>query len=434
MNAFRLAWSLIRIPRLFASLLLFPVILGVILIFIQLLVVGLIVNAGDRFASQPEPATNEQNGPTDKELVRRFLFGASVLPPLKICRWQNVAFPSGGEVERISDPQCKRDRLDVAIQVPNPETFDVSSYIPVFQGNAERLHICRKCKPDIVIIPEKHGTISRIYSVWGLIILGLTSVNETIETNRAVIRQEVRNIQDKFGKKYLYLQGLAEPLAIESFLASFALIVNIASLIVVALWLALKAHRKVLDYFARSGALLPMVAASGRSSFYLGLWLLTSLRVGAFLLAAIPLSLWELADLLAQGQSRPFLLGNVWSFLIWLAAIACGFSLATVTGSIADLKQRHSLLAFGYRYLPLILSAAGAAAWAATFIFEGIVPQYLRHVLTALPVLGLAPMIMGPLLQPPMFVLAAHGLLACLFLLFTLRFNARWFAAHLEEI
>ena len=69
-----------------------------------------------------------------------------------------------------------------------------------------------------------------------------------------------------------------------------------------------------------------------------------------------------------------------------------------------------------------------------TFIFEGVLPEYLRHAVTALPVAGLAPMIMAPLLQPPLFVLAAHGLLACIFLFYTLTLNARWFAAHLEEL
>ena len=403
------------------------------MIFIQLAIVSLLIGTGSRMVPSLEQ-DEDSNSPSDKDIARRFLFGSSSLAPLRICRWQRIPLPDGREGERIGDPLCKRDRLDVAIQVESPETFDPSLYAQLFEGNAERLHICRACKPDIVIKPGPQGTVSRIYSVWGLIILGLTSVNDKIETNRAVIRKEFRAIQDRLGSKYLHLAGLREPLALESFYASFALIVNIASLIVVALWMALKAHRKVLDYFARNGALLPMVAASGRGSFYGGIWLLTSLRVGAFLLAAVPLSLWQLSDLLRQNLAMPFLFGNIWSFLIWLAAIVLGFALATVTGSIADLKQRHSLLAFGYRYLPLIISAFGAALWASTFIFEGVAPQYLRHALTAFPIAGLAPMVMGPLLQPPPFVLAAHGLLSCLFLLYTLKLNARWFAAHLEEI
>jgi hypothetical protein len=212
------------------------------------------------------------------------------------------------------------------------------------------------------------------------------------------------------------------------------LVVNFALIVIITLWLAIKAHRKVLDYFVRNGALLPMVAACSKRSFYGALWILTVSRVLAFLAAAVPMTVVVFLDLLGKEDLKRFFQGDIWALMLWGVTLVLSMSLATVIASIAELRQRHEILSFLYKYLPIFVSLLGGVIWVATFIFEGNAPSIIRQFLTACPIIGMVPVLIAPLFSPYAWLLVVNMVLTAALLAVTLNFNARWFAAHLEEL
>jgi len=432
MNSLRLTYALIRIPRLFGFLFLFPILLGLLLVSAQLVVTGIFIE-GSRAAISTggEPDPSDFN---EREFLLRFLYGENQPGNLRICRWVMGTRKDGRPIERPPERACAPDRLDAALQVSAPADFNPQDYVPLFEGNVQKLHICRSCAPDIIIKPEGEEPTSQVKSVWGLLVLTLAGVNEEIRSGRSFLRKEFRNINERLGEKELYLTGFRHPVHINDFPVSAAVVLNVAALIVITLWLALKAHRRVLDYFARNGALLPMVAACRKNAFYLGIWLLTGLRVTGFLLAALPFTVYWLFSLMEGDAARSLFGGDMAAMLVWMLTVVCGFGLATIVASIAELKQRRVLFAFTYRYLPLIVSAAGALLWLATFPFDGDLPSLIRNIIAALPVFGLAPVIVAPIVSPPLETLVIHALASLMLLIFAARHNADWFSAHLEEI
>jgi len=207
-----------------------------------------------------------------------------------------------------------------------------------------------------------------------------------------------------------------------------------ASLVIISLWLALKAHRKVLDYFARNGALLPMVAATGKGVFYAAIWILTLTRVAAFVCAAVPITFFGLTGLLSDRQLDQMIKINSPEFVLWVLALLASLSLATLIASIADLKHRHQFFSIGYRYVPLFFCLAGGFVWTGSFLFDGPFFGYFRALLSALPIVGAASILVAPVMQPQLSVLVVHLLLTSVLLVVALKRNARWFAAHLEEL
>lgn len=207
-----------------------------------------------------------------------------------------------------------------------------------------------------------------------------------------------------------------------------------ALLVVVGLWLALRSHRKVLDYFARNGALLPMVSACGKSSFYSALWLITLLRVGAFLLTAVPLSIAFFVNHFRDEQLENLMGPQGLEFVLWILALTASLSLAAVTASIAELKHRQHLLNILLKYVPTALAFLGAAFWGLSLLLEGAFIQFVRDTIATLPVIGMVPIILAPVFKPHLNVLALHTIIAAGVIVLVLKSNARWFAAHLEEL
>lgn len=429
MTALRFALALIRTPRFFASLLLLPLLLSLVVVSVQVLVTGLFIQTSNRRAAAIEQNFNsiEQDN-----VMRKVLFGDSKpLPPIKVCRWIASDQYVSGEAPASKD--CFPDRFDVAINVSSPADYDPSHYIRIFDGNAERLHLCKKCKPDVVISPE--GKVkTHLQSVWGMWIVSLAMLSKDVNDQFVVAKRQYEDLRGRLGVIYFHPVGFDHPIKVSHQQLSVALVFNIAFLIVVALWLALKAHRKVLDYFARSGALQPMVASIGKSSFYSAIWMLTLVRVGAFLLAAVPIMYFSFQDLLRTNKVGISFGDDPANLLLWMLAIGAGFALATIIASIADLKHRHHFLSILYRYVPLLVSGCGIFIWLLTFLFESNTVAVVRNLLSAVPILGLGPVIIAPLCHLSSSVLLMHGLLTITILMITLRSNARWFAAHLEDL
>ncbi|MBN8548793.1 MAG: hypothetical protein J0M12_05725 [Deltaproteobacteria bacterium] len=430
LSALRLAIALARIPRLFASLLLIPLILSLLLVYGQLVVTGLVV----RTLSQ-DPKTIESTLRQIKQdnLGRRLLYGDGVeLPPLKLCRWTETIVE--GVAHEIPPAGCEPDKLDVALHVPDPAAFDAAQYEKIFNGNVERLHVCKTCQPHVVIEVGETENKTQVYSVWGMLILSLIRFNDDVNEQYINVVKNFDKIKFSIGDISFYSSGLRHPVGVRTMYMSMAVVFNIALLIIIAMWLALRAHRKVLDYFARSGALLPMVAATGKGVFYAALWILTFFRVGAFLFAAVPMTLYGFAEILRKDQVHSVFGSDYIALFLWVVAIVTSLGLATLISSISELKQRHQFMSFVYRYLPIAICAIGMLLWSLSFISDAEVTGTFRNVMTALPILGMGPVLIAPIFKPNFDVLAIHTVLTSLLFVIALQHNARWFAAHLEDL
>lgn len=431
MKALRVAWSLILIPRLFATFLLWPLLISLVVVYFQLLVTGVFSNALVSSSASVEQAIKTQQ---NNNLMRLILFGDGARrPPIKVCRWHETAL-DGQTVEVPPSDECQPDRLDIALHVADPAGYDPSVYLPIFDGNFERIHLCQHCAPDIVITPEETPVKAHVKSLWAL---GLLDVSRMPTGAREAHLQSIREferVSGLVGKRILSLPGSGSEIPVSQAQSVLILVANVATLIIISLWLSLKAHRKVLDYFSRSGALLPLVAACGQQTFYGAVWILTLFRVGAFLAAAIPFMCLELVDLVRKESVQSFLGPDRLTFTLWIVCLCASLSLATVVASLADLKQRYNLLSFAYRYIPPAICIVGALVWGATFFLEGSVWDFLRSVTTVLPVVGMVPVLMAPLVKPYTWQLAAHLVTALIFIAVALRANAEWFAAHLEDV
>lgn len=432
MDAFRLAFALVRIPKLFASLLLFPLILSTLVVYLQLLVTGIAIQVINRDSKEVEQTYERLQ---DKNIIRKILYGdAGKLEPVRICRWIWESQADGRRIEVPPSSECEPDRLDVAVQTADPATVDIEGYKKLFDGNVSRIHLCETCRPDLVIRWDGDKMRSDIFSIWGLGVMTLAMRPKEISDHFVEAAKEADSIRHLIGKRYLHSDGFRRPISLSGFNTAMILVLNISFLVVVTLWLALKAHRKVLDYFVRNGALLPMVAACSKPSFYGAIWVITLLRVGLFLLASVPLTFYSLHEFMENENTTIFKDFDAVSFTLWLATIFASMGLATLIASIADLKHRHSLVSFLYRYIPLSLAVLGAAAWSASFIFEGQAMGVLRSFLAAIPIFGMAPVLVAPVFQPDFNILMVHAVSTLALIIFTLGYNTRWFAAHLEDL
>lgn len=437
-RSLRLAWSLLLVPRLFISLFFFPLILSCLMVYIQLLATGVVLKSTE---SQPEAVAKTMTNIKHSDFARKIIFGWDVkqVPKIIVCKWEPLDLSNPSSREGPTTEECRKDlsAYDPAILVQDPKTFDSKEYAKVFDGVAFKIHICKKTCGErshvVLAVDQKGSTETTVRSVFGWLIMHLTRYNDEVQSSFLKAASGFQNIRDMLGTVYFTPYGFVRPTKITGLKESLAVMINIASLVVISLWLALKAHRRVLDYFARSGALLPLVAATGNGAFYGAIWILTFTRVAAFLLASVPMTIAFFTEFLDVSKDEFFGRGPV-VVGFWILSLIVGLCLATLIASIADLKHRHGILSFIYRYIPLIICFLGAALWCVTFIADGSVASTIRNVIASLPFVGLTPMLLVPVLEPNPYVLTAQIILSFGTLVFVLKHNARWFAAHLEEL
>lgn len=431
--ALRVTFALIRIPKLFISLFLFPILVSLAIVFFQVLVVGLFL---DRAVPSYQEKIDRLQQKSQSNPLRKLVFGSyEPLAPYKICRWSETRSSQGEIVEAPpAGTDCQPDRLDIAILTNSPQTLDVAPFALYLNGNTERLHICKNCHPDVVIdarntIPELHA-----YSFTGALLVSLLHQSQTVEQNQYKIINAVHELRKTLGLAYLHFPGYQNVIGVSKIPEQFGFICNVVTILMISLWLAIKAHRNILDYFARNGALLPLVSAISSKVFYKSIWLLTLLRVLIFLAASIPMTVFILTDENTKIDFLQFFSFESLSVLNWILALCSGLTLAAIIASIAELQQRHYYFSFAYKYLPLLAALFGAVIWFATIPFAYDVMLLIRNFVICLPVIGLTPVLLSPLLKPPIITLAIHCILSCLLTVYILRYNQKWLALHVEQI
>ena len=430
LRALRIAWALIRVPNLTQHLFLLPIVLSLLLVVGQLITTGLFLGAASQSAMWRD-GDDVKEDVADTSPVRYLLYGSGERRgPLRICRW--VPDPNRPMKEIPQSVDCKAERLDVAINVSNPDTFVVDEYVSIFQGQIDRLHVCKHCAPDAIIRVGDEGDVQTMsYSMWGMAVLSLAYLPR--EAQRTERLDTLQATSERLGSLSLYMPESRRLIDITPANPGVAFTLNVVPMIIIALWLAVRAHGKVLEYFAQNNVLLPLVAATGKRAFYGALWILTSARVGCFLAASIPIVYFGLQGLSGEDGSLG-LAGRTWLLVCWFVAVIPAVGLSTMIASVADLKRRHSMANFLYRYVPILLALVGGAAWAFTFVFPTETAGIVRTIFTALPVVGLAPVFIAPVTEPPYVALLFHGTVSLVALVFLVRVNMRWFAAHLEEV
>lgn len=421
-----LAWSLMRIRHLTFSLFLFPLVCGVILVLAQLITTGLFVKS-----ITPEVFDTAVSESKDDNLVRFLLYGSGEKrPPMIVCRW--VPHPKDPSKEIPPHGGCRADSLDVGINVADPDSFVVDQYVEIFQGQIDRLHVCRHCRPQVVITVGDDGKSSTfVGSMYGLAVISLAFLPK--EEIREGSLEHFKVITENMGDFLFFMPDAAGLVLLSSKNGALMFTANIVPLVIIALWLAVRAHRKVLDYFSSNNVLLPLVAATGKRTFYSALWILTVARVACFLAASLPLIYFGLTAIGGEGifdslKEHPALI------MTWMVAIVAAAGLATIVTSVADLKHRQEWYSILYRYVPLVLALIGSSVWGATFILPTAVMGVVRSVVLALPVVGLGPLCLAPITLPALPFVLVHAVMSVVLIVVILRRNARWFGAHLEEV
>jgi hypothetical protein len=429
-KSLHLALSLIQIPHLAVSLFLFPLLIGLIIVFVQLVATGLLVKVSSMESSASQLMMKRRE---EHSTVRRILYGSPELrPPLKVCRW--IAESGGTDGEVPPDDDCAPDRLDVALHVSDPASFDPAKYYNLFLGQVDRLHLCHSCRPDVVITIDSSAVASsEAYSVYGLGVLSLPYAKSEVRDQKLQLMRNINDIKKSFGSLHLHLPDVEGGIGLSQLQSSMPFTLNVGLLVLIALWLALRAHRRVLDYFSHNNVLLPLVAACGKGRFYTALWMLTLLRVGCFLVASIPMVFFGLKDIAGPDVFRNLEI-TMWQLLIWLLALIATLGLATVVASIAELKHRHSLLSIAYKFIPILIALVGAAVWGGSFVFPTDAMATFRLWLSAVPIVGMTPIFLAPIIKLPLLPLLIHAACSVVLLKWALVYNARWFAAHLEEV
>ncbi len=429
MRSLRLAFSFIRVPKLFGTLLFWPLRAGVGVGVFQVVGTATYIRLADEDFDQFQQRIEKPDHSVT--MIRSHLYGGpQELGPLQVCRW----VPDGAG-ERPPSEDCRIEPLDVSVRSASPDTFDAQPFVHFFQGATRRLHICRGCTSEILISETADGRRSDVYSLGGLGVYMLieSAYDKEIQRDVLAARSTIEKLKDFAGTILLHPPGAKNPVNISRASTVMVLVLNTAFLIIITLWLSLVGHRKVLQYFARNDALLPLVAACGKAEFYNSLWVITLLRVSLFLFATLPATVLIYVHAIPEETLGEFM-GSGVHFLLWISAIISSLSTMTIIASIAELKQRHSMLSFIYKYVPILCFFVGTCTWVYTLFFAGRVLTALQSFVSVLPLLGLSPIVLAPVFKIDPTILALHTVFASLLVVILLRLNSRWFAAHLEEI
>lgn len=430
---FHIACSLLRIPHLGISLFLVPIIASVLIVVGQLVITGVLIRSAATTGAliDADSITRNEGARRESNPVRALLYGSGARrPPIHVCRWNSSRVTP--EIEAPPTPECHPDRLDVALNVRDPARFQVEHYVELFDGQVDRLHVCERCSPDVVIsIIEGETARTRVYSVYGLAVLLLSFVpKEGLRTER---QAELHSTEQYVGEVSMFMPESSRFIPLSMTNIAIPLTLNLVPLVIVTAWLALRAHRKVIHYFARNDVLLPLVAATGKRDFYGALWLLTATRVGIFLVASLPLVCMGLRDIVGKDFFRQ-LSGQASELLVWGFALIPSIWLSTSIASLADLRRRETFFSIAYRYFPISLAFVGGIAWMGSFIVASDAAATFRAILLGVPILGISPMLIAPITEPIEGWLIVHGVLSALLLRRVTRVSSSWFGAHVEEI
>lgn len=417
----RLALSLLLIPRLAARLILLPILIALLALALQLWLVNLAPKN-----VVPVQRIGEVN------LARELVYQSSApRAEIVICKWiskdQGIEFPPGRAC--LVGP---RDVSFIGIDIENGDNrkFADPAFIERLNGNFDKIHFCKSdCAngAGITVSGDFNNPEVRVEGFSNLLLL-----SDSISARTDTIHQAFTLA----GRKLLNLPGLDSPIVLTGLERQIARLLSLVMLIICCVWLSLRAHRRVLEYFASGGSLLPLAASVGPKKLYSALWVISGIRLFAFFAVTAPM----IVALVVSGMmpiaglnhtpGSPY--ANVGLGAVWFGAVTASLVLTTLCASIADLKRRF-VTAVMWRILPLAAVGFGAMVWLLTLAEATSSGVVLRNFIVATPLIGLAPLVASSIIQPPSYLIGIHAVLATLSALWVARRNARWFGSNLEE-
>lgn len=406
-------------------------VVGICIAISQVGITSAYLGLASETAGQFEKRIN--TGSPEAEWLRDKLYGSKdELSAISICRWATV----NGREEAPS-PECAPSSLDLRVRTADPQNPAIAEISQHFLGNVERIHICKECAFETAVLIEldQEPRQTLIQDLAGIGILTLVDASKKSEINSHFISAKllIEKLESVAGTVLFSPPGVLAPINMSEATKTMLLIINTSLLVVIALWLSLRGHRRVLDYFARNDSLLPLVASCGKSTFYSAIWIITLFRVGFFLLMVTPATIVAFAQVAPSSTLNVFM-HNRLDFILWLFALLSSLSSLTIIASIAELKHRCSWVSFLYRYVPMIVCVVGTLLWFVSLFLQPGAATIVRNTIASCPILGISPVLLSPLIALSPTLLAAHAILASVMVIGVMRKNSRWFAAHLEEL
>ncbi|MCC6955138.1 MAG: hypothetical protein IT290_13555, partial [Deltaproteobacteria bacterium] len=418
-----------RVPRLFISLFLWPLVIGLGIVVVQTVLSGGMLKV---YHEDSEKFRKRIERETERVTLRKWVHDTDQpLPPPVVCVWGG---PQGDE--RPLSPHCDLDPRDLVLRLPESSAgFDPSKYVESFSGATRRIHICRECRSSIEVDLRGNEPVTNVYGLQGMGVSFLSDSERFTGISAHLIRaiEAEEALGDLQGDILLRPPGLDGAINVTDSKSSMILIINVAAIVIIAAWLALKAHRRVLDYFIKNEALLPLVAACGKETMYRALWILSLTRVTLFLLSAV-LPMYLIFAFAGELSANELFNIERSYFLLWMGCLIFGLSGVTILVSVADLKQRYATNSLLYRAGPFTAWGIGSLVWLATLFFAGELSSIVQAGVTAIPILGLSAVILAPIIPVKPALLGAHTLFSILLTLIVMSRNTNWFAAHLEEM
>ncbi|MBP9838468.1 MAG: hypothetical protein KBC84_07115, partial [Proteobacteria bacterium] len=207
-NAFKIAINLLSIPRLFASLLFWPIVIGLSCAVVQISASSAYIKFVEE---KPQDYIKRLNAPDEfSEHMRNFLVGRkSEFTEIKVCRWSEV---DGVEKAPVD---CEVHPLDVAINTDNVTDYNQEQYLNLYKGNVERLHICKSCKTDMTIHTNlENKNVTTITSLHGILLHGLveTTVDKKLGDHFINFKVKAEEYKKTSGTILFYPSGFKSPI------------------------------------------------------------------------------------------------------------------------------------------------------------------------------------------------------------------------------
>ena len=433
MNSFRLALTFLSIPRLFLTLIFWPLFLGIVFATLQVSFSSFYISATER---SPEQYRKDLlNDSMSNAFVLQTVLPDQVIPATpRMCLRPSAGIV--GTIPRSAETDCTIADYDLVIRTNSFSEPSISYWSRIFSGIVAQIHICSDCSSHLTIDTTTTPTSTLLQDYKALVLFSTakqaSNYQARIESLNA--KQLIDDFKLYAGNVIFTPANQNGQIPLSNVNTLIVLLFNTATIILTTLWLLLRSHRKVLDYFAKNGALLPLVAACGKQSFYQSLWVITITRVLAFLLSCVPTTILVYRSIVDETSLNSFIFNDGGLFILWLMAVSLGMGTLTIIASIADLKERHSTLSPWFRLTPLIACILGLVLWGYSLLFSAPWLYCAQRIIVATPVLGILPIMFAPLVSTNEWLLFVHIWLSTIITLALLKINARWFAAHLEEL
>ena len=202
-QSLHVAVSLLRVRRLFFSLFLGPVLLGLIIVLVQTAATVILIDLSNEDSEQ---FGERMSSSTESEILRGYVFGSGEIPDQpRICN----------EIDAANE--CPLKESDIVVHNQSNRVIDIKEFQETFRGAAQRIHFCKDCTSDFILTVGESNTETRIFSLSGLAVLFLADNRRLVELRHHLTeaKSEKERAEKVQGNIKFHPPGLESPLAFE---------------------------------------------------------------------------------------------------------------------------------------------------------------------------------------------------------------------------